>query len=147
LTPQSVNQIGGYRLQGRTTQAAEQILADAVAIEEAGAFAIVLEEMPRALAKLVTERVSVPTIGIGAGAECDGQVQVWHDLLALYTRFVPRHVRQFAQLGDAAKEAITAYAAEVRAGTFPSTKESFGIEETVLAELLASMSSAFNPPA
>src|SRR5437763_2040432 len=93
LTPQSINQLGGYKVQGRTEAAAERVLNDAIAVEEAGAFSIVLEEIPAPLAGLISKRLRIPTIGIGAGAECDGQVQVWHDALAYRTQFVPRHVR------------------------------------------------------
>src|SRR6185295_17143523 len=96
LTPQSVNQVGGWTVQGKTPAAAVQLLHDAQALEQAGAFAIVLELVPAPLAELITERVSVPTIGIGAGAGCDGQVQVFHDLLGLFDAFSPKHSRQYA---------------------------------------------------
>src|SRR5205823_5589902 len=129
LTPQSINQLGGYKVQGRTEAAAERVLNDALAVEQAGAFSIVLEEIPAPLAGLISQRLRIPTIGIGAGAECNGQVQVWHDALAYRTQFVPRHVRQFAQIGEAIKAAIAAYASEVRSGSFPSSKESFRMDE------------------
>lgn len=139
LTPQSINQLSGYKVQGKTPEAAQRILADALALEEAGAFAIVLETVPAPLAELVTQRLRVPTIGIGAGAGCDGQVQVWHDLLSYATTFLPRHIprhaKQYANLGEAARKAIEEYAAEVRAGTFPTPKESFKMDPALLAGL------------
>lgn len=139
LTPQSINQLSGYKVQGKTPEAAQRILADALALEEAGAFAIVLETVPAPLAELVTQRLRVPTIGIGAGAGCDGQVQVWHDLLSYAMTFLPRHIprhaKQYANLGEAARKAIEEYAAEVRAGTFPTPKESFRMDPALLAGL------------
>jgi 3-methyl-2-oxobutanoate hydroxymethyltransferase len=139
LTPQSIHQLGGYKLQGRTPQAAERLIEDAVALQQAGAFAIVLETIPAPLAALVSERLRVPTIGIGAGAGCDGQVQVWHDLLSYHTNFLaehmPRHVKQYANVGDEMHRAIEQYASEVRARAFPTTKESFGMDRELLREL------------
>ena len=135
LTPQSVNQLSGYKVQGRTPEAAERLLEDAVALDQAGAFCIVLETIPAPLGKLISERIAVPTVGIGAGPDCDGQVQVWHDLLGLYTRFVPKHVKQFAQLQQVVKEAVGSYAAEVRSGEFPTGKESFRMDEALLSAL------------
>ena len=137
LTPQSVNQLGGYRVQGRTSKAAVQLLKDAQALEETGAFSIVLECVPSPLAKLITERLSVPTIGIGAGGFCDGQVQVFHDLLGLFTDFVPKHARQYAHLAETIREAIDQYMNEVKEGAFPSDKESYTMNEGVLEELLS----------
>jgi 3-methyl-2-oxobutanoate hydroxymethyltransferase len=127
LTPQSVNQVGGYKVQGKTPAAAERLIEDAVALQQAGAFAVVLETIPAPLGKAISERLRVPTIGIGAGAGCDGQVQVWHDLLALYTAFVPKHAKQYAQVGEMIERAIGEYVAEVRSGAFPTEKESFGL--------------------
>jgi 3-methyl-2-oxobutanoate hydroxymethyltransferase len=139
LTPQSINQLSGYKVQGRTPEAAERLLEDAVALQQAGAFAIVLETIPAPLAELVSQRLRIPTIGIGAGAGCDGQVQVWHDLLSYATTFlprhIPRHVKQYANVGAEIRKAIEQYAAEVRAGTFPTTKESFRMDRAVLSEL------------
>ena len=139
LTPQSINQLSGYKVQGKTPAAAERLLEDAIALEQAGAFAIVLETIPAPLAELVSRRLRIPTIGIGAGAGCDGQVQVWHDLLSYATTFlprhIPRHVKQYADVGAAIRQAIEQYAAEVRAGTFPTTKESFAMNTAVLAGL------------
>ena len=138
LTPQSVNQLSGFKVQGRTPEAAERLMDDAVALQQAGAFCVVLELIPAPLAKLISRRLRVPTIGIGAGAGCDGQVQVWHDILALYSQFVPKHAKQFAQIGDAIKTAIGEYVNEVRSGEFPTPKESFRMDEKVLQELAAS---------
>jgi 3-methyl-2-oxobutanoate hydroxymethyltransferase len=123
LTPQSVHALGGYRVQGRSQAAAKRMLADAKALQAAGAFAIVLEGVPAALARGITKALKVPTIGIGAGAACDGQVQVWHDLLGLLPQPAPRHARAFSAQFQAQVEALKAYGAEVRAGTFPSAKE------------------------
>ncbi len=139
LTPQSVNQLSGYKVQGKTPEAAEKLVADALALERAGAFCIVIETIPAPLARLISKRLKVPTVGIGAGKGCDGQVQVWHDLLNLYSsfvpRYVPRHVKEYAQLGQAVKVAIGTYAEEVRSGTFPTSKESFKMDESVLSKL------------
>ena len=139
LTPQSINQLSGYKVQGRTPAAAERLLEDAVALEQAGAFAIVLETIPAPLAELVSRRLRIPTIGIGAGAGCDGQVQVWHDLLSYATTFlprhIPRHVKQYADIGDVIRKAVEQYAADVRAGSFPTPKESFSMPKEALAEL------------
>jgi 3-methyl-2-oxobutanoate hydroxymethyltransferase len=135
LTPQSVNQFGGFKVQGKTPAAAVQLMHDAQALEQAGAFAIVLELVPAPLAQLLTERLSVPTIGIGAGAGCDGQVQVFHDLLGLFDAFVPKHARRYADAGTLIREAIARYAADVRSGAFPTAKESFRMDPAALAEL------------
>ena len=125
LTPQSVNAMGGFKVQGRQVGAAEQLISDAKALEAAGCFAIVLEAIPDALARVVTESINIPTIGIGAGPHCDGQVLVWHDLLGLDDRLAPKFVRKYAELGLAAEEAVAAYAADVRSGAFPSAAESY----------------------
>lgn len=138
LTPQSVYQIGGYRVMGRTAEEATRLLRDALALEEAGAFAIVLELVPAPLSKLITEKLSVPTIGIGSGKDCDGQVQVISDLLGLYTDFVPKHAKQYAKLNDIIKEAVLSYMAEVQAETFPTAKESYPMDETIIADLARS---------
>lgn len=135
LTPQSVNQLGGYKVQGKTPAAAVKVLNDAKALEEAGAFAIVLETIPTPLAKLVTERVKVPTIGIGAGPHCDGQVQVFHDMLGLYPGYIPKHAKQYAQLARTIEEAVGQYVREVREGAFPTAEQSFPMDESLLAEL------------
>jgi 3-methyl-2-oxobutanoate hydroxymethyltransferase len=126
LTPQSLHKLGGFRVQGRTAEARGELLAAALRAEEAGAFSLVLECVPADLAAEVSERLAIPTIGIGAGAACDGQVLVYHDLLGLEERIAPRFVRRYAQLGIASREAVTAFAADVRAGRFPSADESYG---------------------
>jgi 3-methyl-2-oxobutanoate hydroxymethyltransferase len=131
LTPQSINQLGGYKVQGKTPAAAVRLLNDAMALQEAGAYAIVLETVPVHVARAITEKLDIPTIGIGAGPDCDGQVQVWHDLLGLYSDFVPKHAKQYATLAGTITEAIRSYANEVRAGAFPTEKESFVKQPTV----------------
>jgi 3-methyl-2-oxobutanoate hydroxymethyltransferase len=135
LTPQAVHQLGGYRVQGRRLEVAQRLLAEAAALEEACAFSLVLEGVPAPLAARVTASLKISTIGIGAGAGCDGQVQVLHDLLGLFTDFIPRHARRYAELGEAIKDAARRYAADVEAGAFPTAKESFSMDEQVLAEL------------
>jgi 3-methyl-2-oxobutanoate hydroxymethyltransferase len=135
LTPQAVNQLGGYRVQGRSSEAAAELVEDARTLEEAGAYAVVLELVPGPLAALITERVSIPTIGIGAGVHCDGQVQVFHDLFGLAIDFTPKHARPYARLADSIKSAAAEYVADVRSGAFPTDKESFSMKESVLAEI------------
>jgi 3-methyl-2-oxobutanoate hydroxymethyltransferase len=126
LTPQSLHRFGGYKVQGRTADGREAILAAATALEAAGAFSLVLEAVPADLAAEVTRRVGIPTIGIGAGAACDGQVLVYHDLLGLEERIAPRFVRRYAELGVASREGISRFAADVREGRFPGPEESYG---------------------
>jgi 3-methyl-2-oxobutanoate hydroxymethyltransferase len=145
LTPQSVHQLSGHKVQGRTAEVASRLLADAEALEQAGAFAVVLEGMPAPLAAQVTQRLKIPTIGIGAGPGCDGQVQVIHDLLGLFTDFVPRHARQYANLGEQIKDAVSRYADDVRTGSFPTARESFSMDPAVLAEVEETLS--YRPPA
>jgi len=135
LTPQSVHQLGGFKVQGKTQEAAIRLMKDACALEEAGVFAIVLEAIPTPLAKLITKKVGVPTIGIGAGPFCDGQVQVVSDLLGLFTDFVPKHAKQYARLSDIIKQAVGEYINEVQAGTFPTDKQSYTMDESLLAGL------------
>ena len=135
LTPQSVNAFGGYRVRGRQRKEAVQLLKDAKALEEAGAYSVVLELVPTPLARLISQRLTIPTIGIGAGPGCDGQVQVLHDMLGLFTDFVPRHAKRYANLGETIKEAFIQYAQEVRDGEFPTDQESFGMDEELLNEL------------
>jgi 3-methyl-2-oxobutanoate hydroxymethyltransferase len=132
LTPQSVNALGGFRVQGKTPRDAVHLIADAKALAEAGVYAIVLELVPTALAHMVTQRVSVPTIGIGAGPFCSGQVQVVHDILGLYEDLKPKHARRFAEVGDEYRNAITAYREAVEASTFPTAKESFYMDDHAL---------------
>lgn len=136
LTPQSIHQLGGHKVQGKTPAAAAKLIADARALEEAGAFAIVLETIPAPLAKMVTERLTIPTIGIGAGPYCDGQVQVLHDLLGLYDdQRVLKHAKRYAVLGAEIREALRRYAAEVESGAFPTAEHSFEMDEATLREL------------
>ncbi len=120
LTPQSVNQFGGYKVQGKTPAAAVKLVNDAVALEQAGAYAIVLETVPAQLAQAITEKVSLPTIGIGAGPHCDGQVQVFHDLMGLFPDFTPRHAQRYEECGQLIGTAIAKYAEDVRAARFMS---------------------------
>ncbi|MGL5009987.1 MAG: 3-methyl-2-oxobutanoate hydroxymethyltransferase, partial [Paracoccaceae bacterium] len=124
LTPQSVNTLGGYRVVGRDAEG-DRLLADALAVAEAGAFAVVLEKLPEGLGRRITETIAIPTIGIGAGVNCDGQVLVVDDMLGLFTEFHPKFVKRFAQLGQGADAAVAAYAAEVRAKTFPAPEHAF----------------------
>jgi 3-methyl-2-oxobutanoate hydroxymethyltransferase len=135
LTPQSVNQLGGHSVQGKTPEAAERLLKDARALEQAGAFAVVLELVPAPLAKLITQKISIPTIGIGAGPDCDGQVQVINDMLGLFSDFVPRHAKQFAKLAGEIKIALDDYVNEVKTGKFPAAEHSSTIDESLLEEL------------
>ena len=135
LTPQSVNMLGGYRVQGKTAETARALLDDAKALEDAGAFAIVLEVVPREIAKLITESVKIPTIGIGAGLHCDIQVLVIHDLLGLSFGKLARFVRQYADLKQTMTEAISRYAEDVRTGAYPSEAESYGLPAEAAKEL------------
>ncbi len=128
LTPQSFHQLGGFKVQGRDAGGRERLLADALALEEAGAYAIVLEAIPADIAREISASVSVPTIGIGAGTGCDGQVLVSYDMLGMDESFKPRFVRRYATLGAAIHEAVSHYVADVRAGAFPSDAESFTVE-------------------
>jgi 3-methyl-2-oxobutanoate hydroxymethyltransferase len=134
LTPQSINQLGGYKVQGKTPAAAVRLINDAEALEQACAYAIVLECVPAQLAGTITERLAIPTIGIGAGPDCDGQVQVFHDLLGLFEHFVPKHAKRYATLGPQITEAVRAYAEEVRERRFPTEHESFLARNGVFSE-------------
>ncbi|MCZ6867839.1 MAG: 3-methyl-2-oxobutanoate hydroxymethyltransferase [Chloroflexi bacterium] len=138
LTPQSVHRFGGYRVQGKAREQAAQLLRDAQALEEAGAYAVVLELIPSPLARIITQRLTIPTIGIGAGPYCDGQVQVLHDMLGLYPDFVPKHTKQYLHLNELISDALRRYVQEVREGAFPTEKESFDMDEALLSELLES---------
>ncbi|MBQ3165139.1 MAG: 3-methyl-2-oxobutanoate hydroxymethyltransferase [Lachnospiraceae bacterium] len=135
LTPQSINAFGGFSVQGKGEEAAKRLIEEAKAVEEAGAFAVVLECVPEALATLITQQISIPTIGIGAGAGCDGQVLVYQDMLGLYSDFVPKFVKQFKKLDSEMKDGFRAYREEVRAGLFPAKEHTFKIDETVLNKL------------
>ncbi len=132
LTPQSVTMLGGYKAQGRTARKAEQLLLDALALESAGCFSIVLECVPAEVAARVTDELAVPTIGIGAGARCDGQVLVLHDMLGLYDGRAPRFVKRYAELGQAMRAAIERYAAEVRSGAFPGPEHAYAMPQEEL---------------
>jgi 3-methyl-2-oxobutanoate hydroxymethyltransferase len=125
MTPQSVHAFGGFRVQARKADQARELLHDAQALEAAGAFGIVLENIPSEVAREVTASLRIPTIGIGAGPHCDGQVQVLHDLVGLFEEFLPRHARRYAELGVAMREALAAYAAEVRGGVFPGEENTY----------------------
>jgi len=131
LTPQSVHAIGGFKVQGKDLEAARAIVDDAIALAEAGCFAVVLECVPDAVARLVTDSVPVPTIGIGAGRHCDGQVLVYHDLLGFQDWMRPKFVRRYAELGRDATEAVARFAADVRAGTFPSSEETYHAADSI----------------
>ena len=135
LTPQSINALGGYRVQGRQRKEAVQLLQDAKALEDAGAYAVVLELVPTQLARLISQRLTIPIIGIGAGPGCDGQVQVLHDMLGLFTDFKPKHAKRYANLAEEIKEAFVQYAREVREGEFPTDQQSFTMDEEILNEL------------
>jgi len=129
LTPQSVNALGGWKVQGRTAAAARLLLEDALALEDAGCFSLVLESVPDRLAAHITERLSIPTIGIGAGPGTSGQVLVLHDMLGLFDRFTPRFVKRYAELGLAARQALEAFRAEVQSGAFPGPEHAYAIDD------------------
>lgn len=135
LTPQSATALSGYKVQGRTAEAARKLLHDALALEEAGAFMIVLECIPVQVAEMIGKRLSIPTIGIGAGVACDGQVLVFHDTLGLFERFVPKFVKQFDTLAVKAREALGSYAEEVRSGAFPGPEHTFSMKEEELQRI------------
>jgi 3-methyl-2-oxobutanoate hydroxymethyltransferase len=135
LTPQSVNQFGGFRVQGRQLDTARQLVKDALAVQEAGAFAVVLELVPHQLATFITQKLTIPTIGIGAGAGCDGQVQVFHDVLGLFDDFIPRHTHRFAELGTQIQQALSAYRDAVTDHTFPASENTFNMSDDVLKQL------------
>ena len=135
LTPQSVNAFGGFKVQGKTAEAAQQMIDDALAVQEAGAFAVVLECVPAKLAAIISEKLDIPTIGIGAGAGCDGQVLVYQDMLALFSDFKPKFVKHFGNIGPQMTAAFKAYDEEVKAGTFHSEEHTFKIDEEALEKL------------
>lgn len=137
LTPQSVNQFGGFKPQGRDAQAARRILEEALLLQEAGCFSLVLESVPARLAKYISEKLEIPTIGIGAGQYCDGQVLVTHDLLGLFDRFTPRFVKRYARLHDEMRRAFTGYKADVEQGSFPADEHSYDISEEEWNNFLA----------
>lgn len=136
LTPQSISKLGGFRVQGKSVEAAKKLLADAAALEEAGAFSIILEAVPDRLAQLITERVKIPTIGIGAGPHCDGQVLVIHDLIGLFDRFTPKFVKRYANIFPILTQALEQYREEVLSGAFPGKEHSFTMPDEVYEALL-----------
>ena len=132
LTPQSSYQLGGFKVQGKTPEAARQLIKDAQALQQAGAFSLVLECVPSPLAKMITQELNIPVIGIGAGPDCDGQVQVVSDILGLYTDFVPKHARQFANLAEEITKAVSDYASQVKEVSFPTEKQSYIVDTGIL---------------
>ena len=135
LTPQSINAFGGFKVQGKTEKAAKKLIADALAVEEAGAFAVVLEGIPSKLANLVTEKLDIPTIGIGAGNGCDGQVLVYQDMLGMFSDFTPKFVKRYANIGEVMKEAFQKYMEEIQSGAFPAEEHSYKIDDEVIERL------------
>lgn len=135
LTPQSINVFGGFKVQGKSEEAARALLADAKAVEEAGAFALVIEAVPAALAQMITDAVSIPTIGIGAGAGCDGQILVYQDMLGMFSDFTPKFVKRYANVGEVMREAFANYAAEVASGAFPTEEHTYKMKDEVLEKL------------
>ena len=135
LTPQSINVFGGFKVQGKSEEAARALLADAKAVEEAGAFAVVIEAVPAVLAQMITDAVSIPTIGIGAGAGCDGQILVYQDMLGMFSDFTPKFVKRYANVGEVMRDAFANYAAEVASGAFPTEEHTYKIKDDVLEKL------------
>ena len=135
LTPQSVNTFGGFKVQGKDEQAAKKVIEDALAVEKAGAFAVVLEGVPSKLAALITEKLSIPTIGIGAGVDCDGQILVYQDMLGMFSDFNPKFVIKYETLGEKMKIAFESYIDEVKNGVFPAEEHGFKIDEEVIEKL------------
>jgi 3-methyl-2-oxobutanoate hydroxymethyltransferase len=135
LTPQTISQLGGFRVQGKTTEAVQRLIDDALALEAAGCFSIVLEAIPDRVAKLITARLRIPTIGIGAGPDCDAQVLVMHDMLGLFDRFVPKFVKQYANIREQMLAALQQYRLEVETGRFPGPEHIYPIKDEVLERL------------
>lgn len=135
LTPQSINAFGGFKVQGKSEEAAKKLLEDAKAVEEAGAFAVVLECVPAKLAELISKSISIPTIGIGAGAGCDGQILVYQDMLGLFSDFTPKFVKKYANVGEMMTQAFRDYIADVQEGSFPAPEHTFAISEGVIKKL------------
>lgn len=135
LTPQSINAFGGFKVQGKNEAAARKLIDDARAVEEAGAFALVLECVPSKLAKIISEQLTIPTIGIGAGAGCDGQILVYQDMLGMFSDYMPKFVKRFAEVGSVMKEAFANYIKEVQAETYPAEEHTFKIDDEVLEKL------------
>jgi len=137
LTPQSIYQLGGFKAQGKTFDAAKKVIRDAKALENAGAFALVLETIPSELSTYITKQLAIPTIGIGAGSGCDGQVQVITDILGIFSDFVPKHARQYTHLASLMQQAIASYYEDVKAGNFPDVNESISMEPAIMAQIEA----------
>lgn len=135
LTPQSINAFGGFKIQGKTEESARKLIDDAKAIEEAGAFAVVLEGIPAKLAQIITQTLSIPTIGIGAGAGCDGQVLVYQDMLGMFSDFTPKFVKKYANVGEVMTSAFKEYIEEVKSGAFPGEEHSYKISDDVIEKL------------
>jgi 3-methyl-2-oxobutanoate hydroxymethyltransferase len=135
LTPQTISMLGGFKVQGKDAQAAQKIIDDALLLEDAGAFSVVLEAIPAPISKKVTERLKIPTIGIGAGIDCDGQVLVVHDMLGLFDRFTPKFVKRYVNLSELMLKAFASYKEEVSKGEFPTDEHSFHIDEKELSKM------------
>lgn len=135
LTPQSINAFGGHKVQGKTEAAAKKLIEDALAVEAAGAFSVVIEGVPAKLATLITGKLTIPTIGIGAGAGCDGQVLVYQDMLGMYSDFTPKFVKKFANVGEVMKAAFEQYINEVQSGVFPSQEHCYAIDDEIIEKL------------
>lgn len=135
LTPQSVNAFGGFKVQGKSEETAKKLIEDALAVEKSGAFALVMEGVPSKLAAMVTEKLSIPTIGIGAGDKCDGQILVYQDMLGMFSDFTPKFVKKYENLGDRMRNAFATYIDEVKNGSFPSEEHGFKIDEEVIEKL------------
>lgn len=135
LTPQSINAFGGFKVQGKSEAAAKELLEDAKAVEEAGAFAVVIEGVPAKIAALITEQLHIPTIGIGAGKDCDGQVLVYQDMLGMFSDFTPKFVKRYANIGEVMKEAFQNYIKEVQDGIFPAEENTYKVDDSVIEKL------------
>ncbi len=135
LTPQSINAFGGNRVQGKSEDAAKQLIEDALAVEAAGAFAVVIEAVPKKLADLITKKLSIPTIGIGAGEGCDGQVLVYQDMLGMFSDFTPKFVKKFANVGEVMRAAFKQYDEEVKNGSFPAVEHTYAIDDDIIEKL------------
>ncbi len=135
LTPQSINMFGGFKVQGKNEKIAKQLIEDAKILEDAGAFSIVLECIPEKLSKLISESISIPTIGIGAGKHCDGQILVYQDMLSMFSNFKPKFVKSFGNIGEAIKDGVSQYIKEVKESKFPEEKHSFKINDEVIKKL------------
>ena len=135
LTPQSINAFGGFKVQGKSEAAAKKLQEDAKAVEEAGAFAVVIEGVPAKIAALITEQLHIPTIGIGAGKDCDGQVLVYQDMLGMFSDFTPKFVKRYANIGEVMKEAFQNYIKEVQDGVFPAEENTYKVDDSVIEKL------------